>query len=164
MRVPSPPCLVYYSGVLFGDDDHISQRAQRMVTLEFIALTMSEFLQIVRHCVTTQYNGGRVFQACAGRETLVPLNKRICTILSEYGIVRVLSCFDVGLMRGFIVMARGFNINFDTKVSLGRFLYNFDDSVVSRVPTYESVNCESSFTHAEVDVRYWNEYAIDGLQ
>lgn len=39
------------------------------------------------------------------------------------------------------------------------FTYNFDDSVVLRVPAYEGENRVDAFTKAEVRVRYWNEHS-----
>lgn len=40
---------------------------------------------------------------------------------------------------------------------MGRFSYNFDDSVVSQVPTHEGVNLKYAFTHVWKGVGYWNE-------
>lgn len=56
LHVPSPPCLTYYSGVLFGNDDHKKQLVQRMVALEFTVLTLDTFFRTVRHGVTSLYH------------------------------------------------------------------------------------------------------------
>lgn len=47
---------------------------------------------------------GRNQNLCEGRGTLVALNKRICTLLGKYGIVRVPSCFDVNPVRGLLAL------------------------------------------------------------
>lgn len=90
-----------------------------MVVLEFVVLTLGAFLQTVRHGVTTRYHGGCIRKICEERSTLVPLNKRIFTLLGEYGIVRLLSCFDVDPVRGLLSLAGSYEVYFDVKGGLG---------------------------------------------
>lgn len=87
--------LSYYSGVLFGDNDRNPQLVQRSVALKFVGWTSGSFLQTDRHESTTRYCVGPTQYACDWRGTLVPLNKRICMLIGEYDILRVLSCFGV---------------------------------------------------------------------
>lgn len=60
LQVYSSPCLAYYSGVLFCDDDLNTQRVHLMVALELVVLTSGAFLQTVCHGTTTQYHGCRI--------------------------------------------------------------------------------------------------------
>lgn len=41
--------LVYYNGMMFGDDDHNTSRVQRIVALEFVVLTLGSYHQTVFH-------------------------------------------------------------------------------------------------------------------
>lgn len=50
--VPSVPCLTYFSGVLFCDDDCSAQRFKQTVVLTFVVLMLSVFFRTVRHGVT----------------------------------------------------------------------------------------------------------------
>lgn len=50
-----------------------------------------------------------------------------------------LSFFNVDSTRGLLSLARDYKINFDMKDGMRCFPYNFDYSVVSRVPTYDDV-------------------------
>lgn len=68
-------------------------------------LTQVAFLQIVRHDITTPYNGGRIQQAREGRGNLVPLNKHIWTLFEAYGIIGVLSYFDVDPTQKFLALS-----------------------------------------------------------
>lgn len=97
---PSPLCLAYYSGVVLGNKDCNTQRVQRVMALELVNLRLGLFLRTVLHGITTGYYGGCIQLVFDGRGTLVPLSKRIWTLLGEYGIVHVLSCFDVDPIRG----------------------------------------------------------------
>lgn len=60
LRMSSPSCLAYYSGVMFCDDDQNTHRVQRIVALEFVVLTLDAFLQTGRHGDTTWYDGRRI--------------------------------------------------------------------------------------------------------
>lgn len=112
-----------------------------MRVLNFVVLVLSVLLQTVCYCIAAQYYEGCIQQACKGRATLVLLNKCIWTLLGEYGIVRVLSCFDGNPIQGLLALARVSKINFDPQDGLGWFLYKFDNFVfVSRVFSYDGVN------------------------
>lgn len=78
--MPFPLCLWYCSGVLFGENDRNTQQVQRMVALEFFNLILSAFLQTVCHGIAFRYHGGRLQRVYKGRDRLVPLNKRFCTL------------------------------------------------------------------------------------
>lgn len=119
LYVLSPLYLAYYSCVQFANDDQNIQRAQRKMGPEFAFLTLGSFLQTFRHGITTRYHGDCIQQACEGRGTLVPLNKRIWTLLGVYGIVSVLSCFDMERTRGLLALARKYKVTFNVNDGLG---------------------------------------------
>lgn len=74
---PSPLCLAYCCGLLFGDDDCNAQRGRLMVSLKFVVLTFGAFLRTVGNGATMQYHKECIQQACEERGTLFQLNKRI---------------------------------------------------------------------------------------
>lgn len=84
-----------------------------------------------------RYHGAHIQLTCEGRGRLVPLNKQIFTLLWEYGVVRVLNCFDVDPIRGMLALPCSYKVNFDMKDGAEWFSYNPDESVVSRVSIYE---------------------------
>lgn len=45
----------------------------------------------------------------------MPLDERIWTLLSKFGILRVLSCFDVDRSRGSLALAQSFKVKFDAE-------------------------------------------------
>lgn len=53
LRVPYSPSLAFHGGVLFGDDDDNTPRAQGIVTSEFVVLTLGSFLRTARHIIMT---------------------------------------------------------------------------------------------------------------
>lgn len=111
LRVPSPLCLAYYRGEVFAGDDRNEQRVQRMEALELVVSTLGAFIRTVCHGVITRYQGGRLQQACEGRRTIGTLKKHIWTLVGEYGIVRVLSFFDVDPIRGLPALAQSYTVN-----------------------------------------------------
>lgn len=102
-----PPLLLfaYYSGVLFDDSDRSTQRDQQKGALEFVVFTLGAFLRTDCHGITMQYHGGCIQPESEARRTLAPLNKRIWTILAEYGTVRLLSCIDEDPIQGLFALS-----------------------------------------------------------
>lgn len=64
----------------------------------------------------------------------------------------VLSCFDEDPNRDFFALARSRKNCFERDDDGGVFTYNLDDSVVLRVPAFESWYLRGTFTQLEVRV------------
>lgn len=94
----------------------------------------------------------------------VLLNKRIWILLGEYGVVRVLSCFDMDSIRSLIALAKCYKVNFDAKGGMWCFLYSCRDSFVSRVLAYDGIDRGSAFNQVEIRVRYWSYYVAEGMR
>lgn len=154
LRVPSSLYLACYSCVLFGDNDCGTQRVQRMMTLKFVVLTLCAFLRTVCHGATTRFHGARIQQVYEWRGTLVSLNTRTWTLLGRYGIVGVLSSFDVDPIRYVFALAPSYKVNFYGEGRLRWFPYDFRSSFVLQVAAHEGVNQEGAFTGVEVSISY----------
>lgn len=115
------------------------KHVQRMVTLEFVVLTLGAFLQPDFHGITTQYHQGCKRHVCEKRGTMVLLNERILSLLGKYGNARILSCIDVLPIGGLFALVCSYKFNFDTEDGVRWFPYSFSDRVVSRAPTFEGV-------------------------
>lgn len=104
--------------------------------------------------------------ACEGRSKLVRLNKCILELLGDYGIVRVLSCFDVDQTWGLLALVCSYKVNFAREGRVGLFSYNVDDRTVSRVKSTRLWERKSrgSLLQVEVRVSYLNEYATAGMR
>lgn len=94
----------------------------------------------------------------------VVLKKRFWTLRGEYAIVRVLSYFNVDRIRRLLALTQSYEVDFNTEGSLGWYPYNFDDSFVSQVVAYDSVNRGGTFTEMEVRVSHWSEYFIKEMR
>lgn len=96
--------MAYLSVVLFGDDERNTELVLRMVVLKIVVLTFGAILRTVRHGIATRYHAVRILPACEWRGTLVPLNKHIWTLVRKYGIVHVLSFFDMHPIGGLLAL------------------------------------------------------------
>lgn len=79
----------------FCDDDRYTLQIRANNGTGVCRLDDRCVFQTVSPWILTRYHGGCMQQACERWGTLVPLSKRISTLLGEYGIGRLLSYFDV---------------------------------------------------------------------
>lgn len=70
--------------------------------------------------------------------------------------MRVLSCFIVDPIWGLLALNRYYKVNFEKVYGLRLFPWSLDDSIFSRLPVYDDINQERSFTQAKVRVSFWN--------
>lgn len=76
-------------------------------------------LKLVRYGTTTRHHGGSLQLACKRSDRLVTPNKRIRTLLRDYGLVRVLNYLNVDPFNGWPALAFRLDTSIDMKESLG---------------------------------------------
>lgn len=77
--------------------------------------------------------------------------------------MRVLSCVDIDLIWGLLVLDLNYIEGSDWMYGLEWFPYNSNDSNVSQVPAYDGVNWWGALIQAEIHVSYRKYYATEGM-
>lgn len=114
LRMPSPPCLVYYSVVLLGANDRILKRDLTNCATGVPRLDVE--------CVSSYFSlcyydsiSWKFHIASVQRDKYVSsAEQAYWALLEEYGIMGVLSCIDMISIRTLLALARSQEVNFDT--------------------------------------------------